>query len=75
MAGWPVIAVGGDTWRVLIDGVENRLTFVCFQLDGRRSYNTKGDRSQYSFDFRLEEGQKFRSNGHYFEILGQVLRY
>lgn len=75
MAGWPVVAVGGDTWSVLIDGIPDRLAFVCFQLDGRRSYNTRGDRSQYSFKFTLKKGQKFRASGRSFEILGQILRY
>lgn len=57
--------------KVLIDGKAETLTLTATPGRNRNDYqyNTTGNASAQRFNFPLQSGQKFRTNGHKYEIL------
>ena len=55
--------------RVRIDGVETTLTFDCTSGSRGHQYLTPGNASSHAFDWHPQAGEKFRTNGHSYEIL------
>lgn len=60
------------TYKVLIDGVEDTLTYDRESGARGRQYLTNNNRASHAFSFKLEPGQKFRTNGHNYEVLGAL---
>ena len=56
-------------FRVLIDGVENTLTYDRHSGARGHQYLTLGNASSHAFAQPLVAGQMFRTNGHRYEIL------
>jgi hypothetical protein len=57
------------TFRVKIDGVETTLTYDCYSGSRGHQYLTPGATASHAFTYKLTKGQKFRTNGHTYEIL------
>lgn len=57
------------THRVLIDGVETTLTYDRFSQARGHQYLTPGAASSHAFSQAIHKGQRFRTNGHSYEIL------
>jgi hypothetical protein len=57
------------THRVRIDGVETVLTFDRYSGARGYQYLTPGAAASHAFPFKLEPGQRFRANGHEYEVL------
>lgn len=54
--------------EVLIDGVKTLLTLVRYSARGWE-YHTPGNASNHTFQEPLRAGQRFRTNGHAYEVL------
>jgi len=54
---------------VLIDGVETRLTLQEDSPSRGYVYHTPGHASAHSFRLPLVKGERFRTNGHHYEVL------
>lgn len=57
------------THKVRIDGVETTLTYNKFSGARGHQYLTPGATSSHAFSQTLQAGQRFRTNGHDYEIL------
>jgi hypothetical protein len=62
----------GTTFRVKIDGVKTTLTFDSHSGSRGYQYLTPGATSSHAFREPLVPGQKFRTSGHDYEVLGRV---
>lgn len=56
-------------FKVKIDGVETTLTFEYASGSRGYEYHTPGHSSSHSFNDHPQKGQKFRTNGHLYEVL------
>lgn len=55
--------------EVIIDGVSTVLTFRGNSGSRGYEYNTPGNASSHCFGEPLRAGQRFRTNGHFYEVL------
>jgi hypothetical protein len=55
--------------RVLIDGEETVLTYDSYSGSRGHQYLTPCNGGSHAFPFLLRKGQRFRTNGHVYEIL------
>lgn len=62
--------VEGSVWQVRIDGVETTLSYDRFSGARGYQYLTPGNASSHAFQVPLKEGDRFRTNGHIYEVLG-----
>lgn len=60
------------TKHVLIDGVYTPLTYDSFSGARGHQYLTPGNTSSHAFSQALFVGQKFRTNGHDYEVLAEA---
>ncbi len=56
------------TYRVTIDGVTTVLTFDSYSGSRGYQYLTPGNTESHAFPKYLVPGQKFRTNGHDYEV-------
>lgn len=56
-------------FKVKIDGVETTLTYDRESGARGKQYLTPGNASSHAFPFPLRVGEKFRVNGHDYEVL------
>lgn len=59
----------GTSFRVLIDGEPNTLTYQSHSGSRGHQYLTAGNRSSHGFEHPLVAGQRFRVSGHHYEVL------
>jgi hypothetical protein len=57
------------TFRVTIDGVPTTLTYDRHSGTRGHQYLTAGNAASHAFAQPLVVGQRFRTNGHHYEIL------
>lgn len=55
--------------EVIIDGVKTTLTYQSYSGSRGHQYLTPGNASSHAFQQALCKGQKFRVNGHTYEVL------
>jgi hypothetical protein len=59
--------------RVKIDGCETTLTYDSFSGARGHQYLTLDHAASHAFNALLEDGQRFRTNGHDYEVLGEAV--
>lgn len=65
----PPLPVTTPVVRVRIDGAETTLTFDVYSGARGYQYLTPGNVTSHAFSEPLQAGQRFRVNGHLYEVL------